>query len=133
MVPDFGDVLAASMARIAEEAPRHHRRLCEVLLGEEVAISVDGRTTVVRFDRGGVTVGGPVGNSSVCVRTSREAILDLADGRVTLLEAVLTDRLELVGHRDAILRFHDGLLVWFHGAVRSPTVEILLDAYRGRP
>jgi len=64
------------------------------------------------------------------VRTSRAAIVALIDARSTLVESVLADRVELRGKLDDLVAFHDGLVVYLHGAVRAPSFPALLLLFR---
>jgi hypothetical protein len=63
-------------------------------------------------------------------RTTRRAILDLVDARTTLMAAVVADRVWLRGSVEDLLAFHDGLMVYLGGAVRSPSFPWLLRQFR---
>jgi hypothetical protein len=94
-----------------------------------VAISVDNEVVYVAFSPGRVSLrsAGAVG---VRARTTRTAILDLVDGRSTLLDAILADRVEIHGDLAELLKFHDALRAYVAGAVRSPGVRPLFARYR---
>jgi hypothetical protein len=59
-------------------------------------------------------------------------VLDLIDGRIDLLGAVEAGRLDVRGDPEAVLRLARALTAFVEGAVRSPGLRDLLDAYRVR-
>ncbi len=64
------------------------------------------------------------------METTRAVILDLVDARAGLVEAILDDRLGLRGALPELARFHDGLMLYLHGAMRAPSFPGLLRRYR---
>ena len=65
--------------------------------------------------------------------TERAALLDLVYGRCSFLDALLEHRIELTGTVDELSAFYDALILYLHGAVRSPAMPSLLDEFAGRP
>lgn len=129
----FGAFLLRSFAVMREQAPHAYGTLCATLARRDVRLEVDGEVTVLRFTAHDATAITRDGRPAIDVRTSRDAILDLIDGRGTLLDAVLADRLLLRGDPDRLLEFHDGLVAYVHGAVRAPSFPGLLREYRAAP
>lgn len=125
----FRDILEESLDRLRQEVPVAYLTLCSRLAPLEVRLRVDGDDVGLRFREDGVILDTPQ-RPAVEVTTSRESILALADGRHTLLSAVLADHLFLVGRLDDLLAVHDGLQAYLHGAVRAPSFPALLGRYR---
>jgi hypothetical protein len=127
----FGDFLFASFEALAREQPAIHSRLCAQLAPRGVAIAVDDETVAVRFDRHAVARGRSTGGTAaIDVRTTRATVLALVDAELSLVDAVLADRLWLRGALPDLLAFHEGLTTYVHGAVRAPSFPALLAAYR---
>jgi len=126
----FADFLTRSFVTLERELPRIHERLCRHFAGHTVAIHVDGETVPLSFTARRVFF--QHGGSSHVVRivTGRSTILDLVDARRSLVDAVLGDQLQLLGSPDDLLHFHDGLMIYLHGAVRAPGFPSILRNYR---
>jgi hypothetical protein len=131
-VPDrgFAAFLDASFAALRRELPDLHGELCAALAPREVALAVDRELVALRFERSHARLLPEPRRPAVEVHTSRAAILALVDAEETLLEAVLGDRLSLRGSPADLLTFHDGLMLYLHGAVRAPSFPGLLRAFR---
>lgn len=127
----FASFLARSLDLLARELPWAYAAMCEALAPREVSITVDGEPARVVCTAGSVRVEPGAGAPAVECRTTREAILDLVAARTTLAEAVIGDRVWLRGSVDDLLAFHDGLMVYLGGAVRSPSFPGLLQEFRG--
>ena len=82
------------------------------------------------FDPSGVHVLPEAKEPTAELVTSRNTILSILDARLTLAEAVLSDAIVLKGHVDDLIAFHDGLMTYVRGAVRSPSFPRLLDHFR---
>jgi hypothetical protein len=132
----FQTFLVRSLELLAREKAAVHARLCAALDGMVLAMRIDGEGVAVGFSPLPCVTSGARRNADVKVRSSRRAILDVIDGNVTLENAVLEDRIVLLGSVPALVRFHDGLRVYLNGAVRAPGFAGLLDEYvaagRGR-
>ena len=62
--------------------------------------------------------------------TSRKTLLDLVDGRMSLLEAILNDLLDVRGDTLPLVRLFDAFTAYLQGAVRAPGMSQLLDRFR---
>ncbi len=82
------------------------------------------------FEADGVTFLPFAGEAHVELQTDRPTIFALIDGVLGLQSAVQADRLRLRGGPDDVIRFHEGLMLWLHGAVRSPSFPGLLREFR---
>ena len=123
-------LLARSFTVLAREQPEAHARLCQQLGGLALELRVDGERFAAGFSAEGAWVQDVEGNEPVRVATRGGAILDLLDARLTLADAVLSDAVEVVGPVDILVRLHEGLGVYLHGAVRSPGFAGLLQRLR---
>ncbi len=126
----FRAFLADSFAILTREMAPAYAELCRRMQPHEALLVVGGESVAVRFtpDRAELL---PRSNSpSVEVRTERDVILDLVDARSSLHQAIMSERLLLFGSPDDLLRFHDGLNAYLHGAVRAPSFPQLLQGFR---
>lgn len=130
----FAAFLGASLGLVERQQPGFYAGLCRALEGLRLGVEVDGERSWVGLVGGRVGVL-PRGEGAVDVevRATRGAVLELLDGRHTLLSAVLAERLWLRGRPDALLGFDDALGAYLHGAVRAPGMPALLRAYREGP
>ena len=64
------------------------------------------------------------------LRTTRREIVALAEAERSLVSSVLLGETVLRGRVEDLAAFHDGLLEFLRGAVRSPSFPGLMDAFR---
>ncbi len=130
---EFAEFLSRSLEILGREMPRSHARLCASMQGRCVAIEVDGPPVLVSFEGGGCAVG-PLGVTPPSVEAvlSKQAILDLLDGRDSLEDAVWSDRFFLRAPVRELERFLEALLLYLRGAVRCPSLPALLERYRAQ-
>jgi hypothetical protein len=70
------------------------------------------------------------GAPRVTLRTTRREVVALADAERSLVASVLLGETVLRGRVGDLAAFHDGLVEFLRGAVRSPTFPGLMDAFR---
>lgn len=126
----FADFLRTSLGAIRRESPDAFAAMCRRLAPREVRLAVDGEELAVRFTPEDVAMLAAPCRPVVEFVTSRAAILDVIDARHSLLSAVLAETLVLRGALDDLLAFHDGLIAYAQGAVRSPSLPRLLERFR---
>jgi hypothetical protein len=127
----FGDFLRQSFAALRRERPAIYDELCRVMQARAARIRVDGAPVDVEFHGGEARIGPAKRRPpAIEVRTSRETIVGMVDARWSLMTAIAEDRLWIRGSVDDLVTFHDGLLVYLHGAVRSPSFPGLLQRFR---
>ena len=126
----FRSFLRRSLAAIRAEAPAAYGRLAELLAPREVLLAVDGESVALRFSAGDVRELSRPEHPAVEFRTSRDTILDLIDARCSLLGAARDDRCLLRAAPGDLVAFHDGLIAYLHGAVRSFSMPELLAEFR---
>lgn len=137
----FATFVRRALDAIRAEVPWAHEALRGALSGRTTLVVVDGEPAAVRTTPGDRSGAGQAVDIEVlsrrlepdvvCTTTSR-AIVDLIRGRNTLLDAVLSDRVELTGDVSALVAFHDALLLFLHGAVRARAFEGLLQEFQTR-
>ncbi len=129
----FAGFVRRALDAIRAEVPWAHEALRGALSEWTTLIVVDGEPAAVRVGKApGIEVAAErAGSDVVCVATSR-AIVDLIEGRNTLLDAVLSDRVELAGEVSALVAFHDALSFFLHGVVRARACEGLLQEFQTR-
>ena len=125
----FTSFLVESFATLRRELPDVYRALCWHFDRREVTITVADELVVLRFEAQQVRRVAHALHPAITVATSKDSILSLVNARVTLVDAVLSDQLQLRGSPDDLLTFHDGLMIYLHGAVRAPSFPRLLRAY----
>jgi hypothetical protein len=126
----FASFLARSLTLLERELPWGYAAVCRALGEREVLIEVDGEKTPVMATGSVLRVERSSRAPVVECRTSRRAIVDLVDGKMTLVEAVESELVWLSGTVDDLLAFHDGLMAYLGGAVRSPSFVGLLGEFR---
>lgn len=122
--------IGASFVAMREELPEAYFLMCRKLAGLTATLRIDDERIGLVFDRRAVRVGRRHRQADVRVRTSRRAILDILDARTTLQAAVDDGSLQLWGSIANLEAFHDALLIYVRGAVRSPGFGPLLARFR---
>jgi hypothetical protein len=113
-----------------DEFPEAYFLLCRRLAGMAATLLIDDERIVLVFDRRAVRVSERQPGADVRVQTSRRTILDILDARQTLQAAVDEGSLQLWGTIEKLEAFHEALLVYVRGAVRSPSFEPLLARFK---
>jgi hypothetical protein len=128
----FTRALDASLAALVTEAPAASRALAQALGDTVVRLAVDRETVVLAAQDGRLTRGLHPGEGPEVVRagTSRDAILGLVDGRDSLPQAILEERLTLKGELLRLASAQEALLVYLHGVLRSSSQAAILARWR---
>jgi hypothetical protein len=130
---EFGAFLELALRLLKRQAPGCYARLGDAVRSEAVHIAVDGRPLVVRFRGGRHEITAPTCAATVEICTDRAAILALIDDELSLLEAILSERLWVQGSAEGVERFDEALQAFLDGALRAPSFPALLDAFRSDP
>ncbi len=128
--PDFPAFLDRSLTILRVEAPDHHAELASTLGRRGLRCEVDGPTVALRFEGSRHALREPDHREEMFLRTDWTTILDLVDGELSLLEALLEERLWLTGSADAVTRFDEALVCYLGGAIRCPSLPALLAELR---
>ena len=122
--------IEASFEALREEFPEAYFLMCQRLAGMTATLLIDDERIALVFERRAVQVRRRHPGANVRVRTSRRAIQDILDARLTLQAAVDNGSLQLWGSIANLEDFHEALLVYVRGAVRSPSFGPLLARFR---
>jgi len=112
------------------ELPWAYTRMAAALGAREVTITVDGEVTPVASDGARVWLRDAPEAPVVTLTTSRREIVALVDAERSLVTSVVLGETVLRGRVDDLAAFHDGLLEFLRGAVRSPSFPWMMDAFR---
>lgn len=115
---------------LARELPSAHARMAAALGAREVSIVVDGDEAVVESNGARVWLRDEALAPCVALHTSRREVVALADAERSLVASVLLGETVLRGRVADLAAFHDGLVEFLRGAVRSPSFPGLMDAFR---
>jgi len=101
------------------------------MVGQTIRIMLDGEVITIAFDQR-PNLPAPSEPASPCVHltTNTQTILDLADARLSVLDAILSGRLDLRGEAGELALFYEALLTYLRGAVRCLSFPSLLDQFR---
>lgn len=121
---EFRALVGRSLEVLRREHPVAYGRMCRALSGTAVTLRVDRESMTLSF--AGEHSLGDESPAAVEFRSSRAALLAMLRGRVSLVDAILRGRADLRGPVEAIARFHDGLMLYLHGAVRAPSFPALV-------
>ena len=127
---EFGRFLARSFTALEHEHRSAYLRTCRALAGRSVQIEIDSPAVLARFSASAVSVSDADAAGDLTLGTDKSTVFDLIDGKLTLLEAVRSERMQLRGSVESVADFHDALMIYLDGAVRSPSFPDLLTDYR---
>lgn len=124
--------MTRGLATLHAELPWCFARMADALDGRDVLLSIGDESVPVRARDGAVRVLSAGEDCVACVTlvTDARTVLRLADAETTVVDATLDGSIALRGRVDDLVAFHDGLIAFLHGAVRSPSFPRLLDHYR---
>jgi ubiquinone biosynthesis protein UbiJ len=126
----FPAFLEGALRALAREDPSHYARLAALGGGDGMRLRVDGGGLVLRFGARSHVFEAEPAPAAVDVRADRATLLALFDGRLSLLEAIASDRLRIDGAVEAVLRFEQALVAFLDGVTRTSAFTPLLAAFR---
>lgn len=126
----FARFLARALGALAGESPAWHAEVAAAVGPSGIAMDVDGEAFRLRFEGAALHLDGATHAAGLEVRTGRATILALAEGDLSLVAALESDRLFVRGALAAVLRFDTALLAFLEGAVRAPSLAPMLDRLR---
>lgn len=117
----------AIVALVVRDAPAHARLAADALGALRVRVHFDGRPR----DLGpGLELSPPTGEAQVEVWAAPAAVLDVLDGRTSLLTAIRAGGLDLRGELSALLVVDRVWRSLGHGLARAPASRALLSRLR---
>lgn len=130
--PSASEFVGISLEILQVECPPAYDRLCQQLAGQNVRLQIEGEPLdlVFREDQASVLLPSDELMPDTTLETSWQTVLDLADGKMSLDQAVLTNAVAVKGEVATVARFYEGLHVYLSGAVRCPSFPLLLEHFR---
>jgi hypothetical protein len=130
--PNASDFIGASLELLKKECPQAYDLLCSQMAGRQAWFSIDGDPVRLAFSPERILLQPPEGDGDLSVRliTDWATVLDLADAKLTLIDAVLSCRLDLHAEANELALFYAASLTYLRGAVRCPSFPALLDRLR---
>jgi hypothetical protein len=130
MADAVDQALAESLEALRREVPAAYRAMCQALDARELCLRVDGAPIVLAFSGESHRFLARPGRAPIEIRTAEETLHQLIDGELSLLEAVLSERVVVLASIDDLLRCEEGLSSYLRGAVRSPSFPRILERRR---
>lgn len=130
MAEGISALLRQSLGHLAEEVPDSYRLMLDTLGELKVRLDVDGEYVHVVGGHRFNVYDGPGDDAGADITTTRAAVLEVLDAKVGLREAVEAGTVAVRGSLDNVLRAHDTIIAYVHGAVRAPSQPELLVALR---
>ena len=127
--PDVFDLMKRSLATIAAEAPEADAALRQAVGALRTRFATEGRTRLFHLTSAGLALDETAQQADVEIGFDRAIVLDLAEGRLTLEDALIADRLHAKGEIAAITRLHEALMIYLEGLLRAPGASALYEEY----
>lgn len=119
--PTVAGLLQQSFRVLRLEAPAAYRALCGALLNRDIGLRIGVESMGLRSDGRDIWVCHASSAAVAHVEANLGIVLDIIEGRSTLLDALLDGRLAARAVLDDTLALHDGLMAYVHGAATSPS------------
>jgi|GEM_PF-2128185 hypothetical protein len=130
--PSAGQFIRTSLDILQVECPPAYDLLCQQLAGQSVRLQIGGEALdlIVRDDQASVFAPSDNLMPDTHLETSWQTVLDLADARMSLDQAVLSNAVAVKGEVATVAQFYEGLHLYLSGAVRCPSFPLLLEHFR---
>ena len=112
----------AALACVSREVPDAGARMTARLGNRRVALILDGEVTHVSL------TGDVDGEPEVVVRTTVDTLHRVLRGEDDLLEAILADRVTIIGAPDALIAASEAMTWFLEGAVRCLSIVPIAEA-----
>jgi len=130
---DLAGYVAALVETLARAEPAALTRMRDVVGARRARIGLDREAVDVAFaPSGALVVGAPgaLGPIDGEGRTDRDTVLDLLDGYLEVVEAILAGRLDAVGDVEAVARIFAAVEIMLDASSRAPGLQDLAREYR---
>lgn len=128
------DFIRASLEVLQDECPVAYESLCRQMDGRSLLLVIDQEQMHLHFSADNVHVEAVSADEDAAaltrLLTSAQTLLDLADARLTIVEAVLQGCLDLYGNVDDLGVLYESILTYVRGSIRCQSAPTLLDHYR---
>ena len=129
---DFARLVERSFAALQDEQPRRYRAMCLRLSDRALAVHCGDESFGLDFNAEHARVVDRASTPCVVVRFEKRLIVDLIMARISLHEAILSDRLSLVGELGDLVTLLDGLSSYLQGAVRAQAFRELWSVFQAQ-
>ena len=128
---DFAEFLLRSFEVLRVEKLEAYGALVSGLEHDPIRfIDRDRQSTfLLHVDEGQLRVGSPRLTGALEITLSRQIVVELLNGTVSLEGAIRADRLVVRGGVRELARFFEILQTYVRAALRAPSMPALLDAY----
>ena len=133
MADSIVSLLQTALATMQRDNPGGHRSFLDALGPTSVGVIADTLPFVISTVGGGPVVSTGIGAADVGIRTDRSTVVSVIEGEITLTDAVVQGSVEVRGALAHVVTAHDALLAFVDAAVRTPSLDGLLDQLRGSP
>lgn len=125
MAETVASLLRRSLEHMASDVPAGYAHLLRQLGALVIDVEIDGERFALRGGPRLEVVEGVAPAAGARMAMSRRAVLAVLDAEVALAEAVESGGVAVRGALDDVVRAHDVLIAYVHGAVRSPAPGLL--------
>lgn len=132
MEPRFFSFLDAALAAVTREVPLAHQAMSRVLGARIVAIEADGALSSLLLTEDGHRLGVKA-TASVELRLGGAGLLDILEGRSTLLGSIFDGSITLRGDARDLAAFQQALTLFVQGLARSLSAQGVLRTYLAEP
>jgi hypothetical protein len=115
---------------LRDEYPEAYFHICDTLQGRSLTLVIDGDETWIVARRFELLFVERLERSDVEIRSDSATVLDVIDARLTLNSAIHGGRLVAIGSREDLSACHEALVFFVKGAVRTPSLPLLLQEFR---
>lgn len=122
--------LRAALAAVERETPSYHAAMVSALGPRVVLAEVDDECVALRTAGGRVQLDADAPAPSVLARSTHASLRALLAGAESVTEALLAGRLFLQGALADLLALETALGHFLRGAVRAPSLPLVLASYR---
>ncbi|MBV1878974.1 MAG: hypothetical protein KUG79_15145 [Pseudomonadales bacterium] len=128
----FSQLLADTLALLADNAHPFYRSLATKLDGRIVVFEIDINPVVLRFENGAHFIDDEVPLSiDLALSTDRATIVELVDGDALLIDLVINDKLKLTGAPDSLAIFHEAMLIYVNALTREKAAPAMYQKFTG--
>ena len=129
MPPDVFALLLQSFACLEREAPEASEALKQATGSLRARLTSGGEARVVAVQDGTWRLSEAAGSADVEIGFDRAVVIDLAEARLALEEALIADRLTVKGAVGAVERLNDALGFYLEGLMRAPGSAAIYRSY----
>jgi hypothetical protein len=126
------DFVVNSLDILQQECPQAYALLYQQLAGKTLLLEIGQERMHLVLKSGQIAVRAvdKTRQPAAALYAGWGTILDLADARLTLSEAILNEDVNIVGEVNELARLYEAILLYIRGGMRCPSFPLLLDDFR---